>query len=173
MTTWKLDGAHTTIGFKVKHLMVSSARGNFTQFEGSIVAPDDTFADAKVEFTAQTASITTNNDMRDGHLKSAEFFDVEKFPTLSFTSKSFTKKDAGYEIVGDLTMKGVTKEVTLQATTDGIGTGMEGGRVVGFDVTGTINRQDFGLSWNKSLETGGVVVGDTVTLDIHVEAKEA
>jgi polyisoprenoid-binding protein YceI len=172
MSTWKLDKAHTTIEFKVKHLMVSSARGSFTLFEGTITSPDDSFENAQAEFTAQTASVTTNNDIRDGHLKSAEFFDVEKFPTISFVSKSFTKKGSGFEIIGDLTMKGVTKEITFSATTEGVGTGMDGGRIVGFDITGSINRQDFGLSWNKTLETGGAVVGDIVTLDIHVEAKE-
>ncbi len=172
MSTWNLDKDHSTVGFKVKHLMVSTVRGSFTDFEGTIISKDDSFENSSISFRAQTKSITTGNEMRDGHLHSPEFFDTEKFPTISFTSKSCMKKGDSFEVVGDLTMKGVTKEVILAVTSEGIGAGMDGGRVAGFDITGTINRQDFGLSWNKVLETGGVIVSDTVTLDIHVEAKE-
>jgi len=173
MSTWHLDTAHSIIGFKVKHLMVSTARGAFKEFEGTIVAPDDTFENAQVSFTAQTASIDTHNEMRDQHLQSADFFDAQQFPTLSFTSTSFTKKGDEFEVMGDLTIKDVTKPVTLTVTSEGIGIGMNGERVAGFDITGSINREEFGLTWNKALETGGVVVGSQVTFDIHVEAKEA
>lgn len=173
MTTWNIDQAHSVIGFKVKHLVVSTARGVFTDFSGTISAEDETFENATVAFTAQTASVNTHNDMRDNHLRSADFFDAEKFPTLSFTSTSFTKKGDGFEMVGDLTIKDVTKSVTLSVTSDGAGDGMGGARVAGFDITGTINRQDFGLTWNAAIETGGAVVSDTVTFDIHVEVVKA
>ena len=172
MTTWKIDQVHSSIGFKVKHLMVSTVRGSFTEFEGSLNSPDDTFENAQAQFTAQAKSINTGNGMRDQHLQSADFFESEKFPTVTFVSKSFTKKGDKYEVTGDLTMHGITKPITLEVTSDGIGSGMDGGRVVGFDLTGSINRSDFGLVWNKVLETGGVTVSDNVTLDIHVEAQE-
>lgn len=173
MKTWNIDQAHSTIGFKVKHLMVSTVRGGFTDFSGNINAEDETFENASISFSANTASITTNNEGRDGHLKSADFFDAEQFPTISFTSTSFTKKEEGFELKGDLTLKGVTKSITLSATSDGVGTGMDGKKVVGFDVKGTIHRPDFNLTWNASLESGGFVVSDDVTLDIHIEATEA
>ncbi len=172
MSPWKLDTVHSSIGFKVKHLMVSTVRGEFKDFDGTVVTPDDNFENAKVDFTASVSSLTTGNDMRDGHLKSADFFDAENSPILSFVSKKITKKDEGYEMVGDLTMRGVTKEISLSVTSDGIGTDMEGKRVVGFDIEGSVNRMEYGLSWNKTLETGGVVVSEKVVLDIHVEAKE-
>lgn len=173
MSTWNLDHAHSTIGFKVKHLMVSSVSGLFTQFSGTIESPDDSFANATVHFTADAASISTHNEMRDNHLKSADFFDVAQFPTLSFTSTSFNKHESGYTVSGNFTMHGITKPITLTVQSDGIGTGMNGKRVVGFTITGTINRTDFGLTWNNVLETGGVAVGEEVKLDIHVEATEA
>ena len=172
MSTWNLDQAHSTIGFKVKHLMVSTVSGLFTKFSGSIESLDDTFENAVVHFTADTASLSTHNEMRDGHLASADFFDVAQFPTLSFTSTSFVKNESGYTVEGNLTMHGITQSVTLTVQSDGIGNGMDGKRVVGFDITGTINRADFGLTWNAALETGGVVVSEQVKLDIHVEATE-
>lgn len=172
MTTWILDQAHSHIGFKARHVMISTVRGHFTEFEGTIEAPDDSFENASVRFSAKIDSIATANDMRDGHLKSADFFDAEQFPVLSFISTSFTKNGDTFEIIGDLTIKGVTKQIVLTGTFDGIGTNMQNARVAGFDVTGKINRQDFGLAWNKILETGSVVVGDEIMLDINVEAQE-
>lgn len=173
MATWTIDQAHSSIGFKVRHLVVSTVRGGFTEFSGSIAAEDQTFTNASVTFTAKTSSINTHNEARDGHLTSADFFDAAQFPTLSFTSTSFTKKDDGFEVVGDLTLKGVTKSITLSATSDGVGAGMDGKPVVGFDVKGTIHRPDFGLTWNAPLESGGFVVSDDVSLDIHIEATQA
>ena len=173
MSTWKLDAAHSHIGFKIKHLMVSTVRGEFTQFEGTITAADDTFANASVAFTAQTASVSTHNAGRDGHLTSPDVFNVEKFPTISFMSKSFAKADdSTYKVTGDFTMLGVTKEITLDAEFDGIGTGMDGKRVVSFGITGSIKRTDFGMTFNIPLATGGIALGEDVKLDIQVEAKE-
>ncbi|MEI6660414.1 MAG: YceI family protein [bacterium] len=173
MSTWKIDQTHSIVGFKVKHLMVSTVTGEFKDFEGSIVSSDDSFLDAKVQFTAKIDSISTRNDMRDGHLKSADFFDSGAYPTISFVAKSSEKVDTGFKVVGDITMHGVTKEIMLDVLFGGIGHDMDGvTRVVGFDLAGELNRQDFGLKWNKVLETGGVTVADIVKLDIHVEAKE-
>jgi polyisoprenoid-binding protein YceI len=173
MNTWNIDQAHSVIGFKVKHLLVSTVRGEFTDFEGKIEAADDTFENAAISFTAQATSISTHSEARDNHLRSADFFEVEKYPTLSFTSKSFTKKGDAFELVGDFMMHGVTKEISLEVTTEGVGKGMNGESVVGFDITGTLNRHDYGLTWNALVETGGAVVSDTVTLDIHIEAVKA
>jgi polyisoprenoid-binding protein YceI len=173
MSTWNIDSAHSMVGFKVKHLMVSTVRGSFTGFSGKIESADDSFENAKVEFSADAKSISTHNDMRDGHLRSPEFFDVEQFPTLGFTSTSFVKNGDAYAVSGDLTMHGVTKPVTLSAELGGIGTGMDGKRVVHFAVTGKISRTDFGLTYSAMLETGGMVVGNEITLDIEVEAVEA
>ena len=174
MSTWTIDAAHSTIGFKVKHLMVSTVRGSFTDFEGSIEAADDTFAGAAAHFSAKTASVNTHNDMRDGHIKSPDFFDVAQFPTVSFASKSFTKKnDEAYEMTGDLTLHGVTKEIKLDVSFNGVGPGMDGKRVVSFDATGMIDRRDFGISIAMPLEGGGLVVSNDVALDIQIEAKEA
>lgn len=169
MNTWNLDQAHSTIGFKVKHLMVSTVRGSFTDFSGTLESADDTFENAKASFTAKAASIATGNDGRDAHLRGEDFFDVEKFPEVTFTSKSFTKKGEAFEVVGDFTMKGVTQEIVLTATTEGVGIGMDGKKMVGFEITGSISRESFGLTWNAALETGGVAVSDTVNFDIHVE----
>lgn len=173
MNTWNIDQAHSVIGFKVKHLMVSTVRGAFTDFSGSINAEDNTFENASISFSLKTASITTHNEGRDGHLHSADFFDVAQFPTISFVSTSFMKKGDAYELVGNLTIKGVTKSVILSATSDGVGAGMDGKPVVGFDVVGTINREEFGLTWNPTLESRGFVVSDKVALDIHIEAVQA
>ena len=173
MSTWNLDQVHSTIGFKAKHLMVSTVGGMFTDFTGSIEATDDSFENAKIQFTAQVASIHTGNEMRDNHLKSADFFDATQFPTLTFSSTSFAKNGSEFSLVGDITLKGVTQSITLPVSFGGIGNGMDGKRVAGFTATGSINRQDFGLTWNAALEAGGVAVSDEVKLDIHIEAKEA
>lgn len=173
MSTWNLDQAHSVIGFKVKHLVVSTVSGNFTDFSGTIESADDSFENAQVNFEAKVASINTHNEARDEHLRSGDFFETEQFPTLSFVSTSFTKQGDHFEVVGDFTLRGVTKSITLHATSEGIGTGMDGKRVVAFAITGSINRLDYGVTWNSPLETGGFALGDEVTFDIHVEAKEA
>lgn len=172
MSTWTIDSAHSTIGFKVKHLVVSTVRGAFTDFAGSIQSPDDTFVGASASFTANVASISTNNAMRDGHLQSPEFFDAATFPTVTFASSSFVKNGDGFTVTGNLTMHGVTKEISLTTIQNGIGSGMDGKRVVSFEATGTIDRRDFGLTYGAVLETGALVVGHEIMLDIQIEAKE-
>ena len=173
MSTWHIDGAHSEIGFKVKHLMVSNVKGSFKTFSGTLTADDDNLTNAQVSFEADAASVTTNNDMRDGHIMSPEFFDVAQFPKVTFVSKSFTKKEGNeYAVTGDFTMKGVTKEITLEATFGGLAKGMDGKRVAAFEITGMINRMDYGVSWNSPIETGGVVVSPEVWLTLSVELKE-
>lgn len=173
MQTWNIDPAHSTVGFKVKHLMVSTVRGRFNDFEGQFSVDDDQFTNPKVTFKAKATSIDTGVEMRDNHLRSADFFEVEKYPEITFVSTGGERKGDAYELVGDFTLHGVTKPVTLTVTTEGIGKGMNGETVAGFDLTGSINRSEFGLTWNAALEAGGVTVSDKVVFDIHIEAKHA
>ena len=174
MSTWNIDPAHTEIGFKVKHLMVSTVKGFFGKFEGKLTADDDAFTNAVATFEADVASISTNNAQRDGHLQSGDFFDTAKFPKLSFVSTSFAKKEGNeYAITGNFTMKGVTKEITVKAVFNGTGKAMDDKRIASFDVTGVINRADYGVSWNAAIEAGGVAVSNEVWLDATLELKEA
>ncbi len=173
MSIWKIDTVHSQIGFKVKHLMVSTVRGNFDKFEGSITSSDDSFENAEAELIVDMGSVNTKNEMRDNHLRSADFFEIETYPSLSFKSKSFKKKEnTKFEVIGDLTLRGVTREIILNAVFNGLSIGMDGGRVASFDASGYISRKDYGLLWNKIIESGGVTVSDEVTLEISVEMKE-
>jgi polyisoprenoid-binding protein YceI len=172
MKTWVIDTAHSTIGFKIKHLMVSTVRGHFKEFDGSIESANDSFDGAIAKFTAQIASIDTNQAMRDGHLRSSELFDAEKFPTMSFVSEGAVVTGDRLDIAGMLTLRGVTNRISFHALFEGYATDAQGDRVASFDLNGTINRSDFGLTWNKVLEAGGVAVGEEVTLEIHVLLKE-
>ena len=170
MATWTIDTAHSEVAFKVKHLVVSTASGKFTTFEGVLEAEKEDFTDAKVTFSADIDSIHTGNEQRDGHLKSADFFDAESFPKLTFTSTSIEKKgDADYTITGDLTLKGVTKQVVVNAEFGGIEKSLYGQIVAGFEVTAKINRQDFGLTWSAVTEAGGLVVANDVKLVANIE----
>lgn len=174
MTNWNIDQAHTEIGFKVKHLMVSTVRGKFSAFEGTVEASDETFTDAKIAFSIDAASITTGNNDRDAHLKSPDFFKTDEFPKITFVSTSFVKKEGNLFIVtGDLSMRGVTKQISFNAAFNGVVTDAYGKRVASFDITGTINRLDFGVAWNAALEAGGVVVSPDVQLDMTVELTQA
>lgn len=173
MNKWNIDTAHSEIGFKIKHLMISTVRGRFNDFDGSIMLEGEDFAKSQIEFTAQAASIDTKNEMRDGHLKSAEFFNTAEFPTLSFKSKEIVSKgDHEFTVKGDLTMHGITKEISLETVFNGITADIEGNKVMSFDITGTLNRIDFDLTWNKAIEAGGFALSDEVKLDITAEFKE-
>jgi len=173
MNTWIIDSAHSEISFKIKHLMVSTVRGQFKSFEGSVKLPDNDFTKAEVNFSAETASISTNNEMRDKHLTSPDFFNSVEFPTLSFKSKKISKKDTNdFTVTGDMTMHGETKEITFNAKYNGMTTGMDKSRVMVFEISGSLSRKDFGLTWNAPIEQGGVVVSDEVILDINIECKE-
>jgi polyisoprenoid-binding protein YceI len=173
MNTWKIDSAHSEVGFKVKHLMISTVRGQFTSFEGNIKSPDEDLTKAEISFTAETNSINTGNEMRDNHLMSADFFDSAQFPQISFKSKNITKKDdTDYLVTGEFTMHGVTKEISFDAKFNGISIDMNKNRVMGFEISGTLSRKEFGLTWNAPIETGGVTVSDEVKLDINIECTE-
>lgn len=163
-TTYKVDKAHSKVGFAISHMMISEVEGQFNSFDATIVSSKDDFSDASVEFTADVNTVDTNVERRDNHLKSPDFFDAAKYPTITFKSTSFTKTgDKSYKVAGDLTMHGVTKPVTLDATLTGTATGRGGKKVVGFKVTGTINRIDFGVG------TSGPGTGDEVTVTAKTE----
>ena len=173
MKIWNIDVAHSEISFKVKHLMVSNVRGKFNSFEGKIELPDEDFTKAVISFNAETKSIDTGNAMRDGHLQSADFFNCAEFPTLTFASTNITNKSGNdFIVTGTLTMHGIAKEITLNTTYNGMTSGMDGQKVMSFEITGSLSRRDFGLTWNAPIEQGGVVVSDEVKLDINAEFKE-
>ncbi|PWA12890.1 hypothetical protein DCC39_03195 [Pueribacillus theae] len=174
MAIWNIDAAHTNVGFSVKHMMVSKVRGNFTNFEGTIEGDPEDLTSAKVQFKIKVESINTSNEDRDNHLRSADFFDAETYPDITFTSTIIEKKDDNeYDVTGDLTIKGVTKPVTLEAEFEGKGVNPWGQEVAGFTVEGKLSRKEFGLTWNQALETGGVLVGDEIKLIIELEANPA
>lgn len=174
MKTWKIDSAHSEVKFKVKHLLVSTVTGQFNKFDAEIESPDDTFENSKITFSADVDSIDTKNEQRDGHLKSADFFDAENNPKMTFISKEFRKiADGKFELTGDMTIRGITKEVKLDVEFNGIAKGFDGLEVAGFEITGKLNRFDFGLQWNAMTEAGGIVVGPDVKLEIFAEMKEA
>ena len=167
---YDIDPAHSTLGFAIKHLKVSTVRGVFTNYSGAIEFDPNDLSSFKTEVTIQANSIDTKNEQRDNHLKSADFFDVEKFPTITFTNAKLEKQADGVVIVGDLMMKGVTKSITIPVEVSGPVKGMQGDDVIGIAGEGMINRQDFGISWSKALDSGGLVVDDTVRLVVEIEA---
>lgn len=171
MSIWKIDPSHSEIQFKVKHLMISTVTGDFKDFDSTVEcegATDD-FTASKVTFSAKTASINTNNEGRDGHLKSADFFDSEQYPELAFVSTSLDLSGGEVVLKGDLTIKGTTKPVKLTGDFGGIIVDPYGQTKAGFEVSGKINRQDFGLTWSAVTEAGGVVVSDDVKLIINAQ----
>lgn len=170
MATYIIDPVHSEITFKVKHLMITNVTGNFTRFEGKMESSKDDFSDAQIDFTADIDSINTNNEQRDGHLKSDSFFDSALYAKIIFKSSSFDKvSDDTYKLNGNLTMHGVTKPVTLSVELGGANTDMYGQSKIGFEISGNIHRKDFGLEWNAALETGGVVLSDEVKLLINIQ----
>jgi polyisoprenoid-binding protein YceI len=169
-TKWALDPTHSEIVFKVRHMMITNVKGEFRKFEGSIVTEGSDFSKASVDVTIDAGSVFTNEDKRDGHLRSADFFDAENFPSLTFKSKSFKKvSEDGYELAGVLTIKGVSKDVVLNVEFGGINKDPWGNEKAGFSASGKINRKDFGLNWNAALETGGVLVSDEVKVSAEVQ----
>jgi len=170
MAQWVIDTAHSEIQFKVKHLMISTVSGSFGTFSGSAATESDDFDNAQVSFTAATASINTGNTDRDNHLRSADFFYAAQYPEISFTSSSMKKTNGNnFKLTGVLSMRGVSKEITLNAEFLGINKDPWGNTKAGFELTGRINRKDFGLNWNAALETGGVLVGEEVKIIANVQ----
>jgi polyisoprenoid-binding protein YceI len=169
-STWTIDATHAEVGFAVRHLMISTVRGRFGAIEGTVTLDEANVANSKVDVTIDVTSIDTRQEMRDNHLRSADFFDVEKHPKMHFVSKKISGDvDGELTIVGDLTIKGVTREITLDAEFQGKGRDPWGNDRLGFEAKGKINRTEFGLGWNQALETGGVVVSEEVKLTIEVE----
>ena len=174
MATWNIDPTHSEIQFKVKHLVISTVTGYFRSFKGTVEAEGDDFENAQITFEAEIDSIDTNNNDRDTHLKSDDFFNAKEFPKMKFESTSFTKlKGDNYELKGNLTIRDVTKEVTLEVTHGGTVEDPYGQTKAGFEINGTINRKEFGLKWNAVTEAGNVVVGDKVNLHMNVQVVES
>ncbi len=169
---WKIDGAHSSAQFSVTHFMISTVRGAFGSMSGTVDYDGKSVASIKVDATIDATTISTNNEKRDGHLKGPDFFDVAKYPTLTFKStKVVPGTDGAFKLVGELTMHGVTKEVTLDvAAPSKIIKGKRGDSRVATSATGKINRQDFGVKWNSDMDGGGVVVSDTVAIILDIEA---
>ncbi len=169
--TWVLDLQHSHFEFSVKHMMISTVKGSFDKADATIELDPEDLTTASFRVSIDVASINTREKDRDAHLRSADFFDVEKYPTIEFVSKRVVPKGGNeYTLVGDLTIHGVTKEIELALTFEGQGKDPWGNERVGFSAEGKLNRKDFGLVWNAALETGGVLVGEQVKLSIQVEA---
>jgi polyisoprenoid-binding protein YceI len=169
-TKWILDPTHSELAFKVRHMMITNVKGEFRKFDATIFADGTDFSKSSIDVTIDAGSISTNDETRDNHLKSADFFDVEKHATLIFKGKSFTRVDDDeYKLKGVLTIKGVSQEVTLNVEFGGINKDPWGNEKVGFSIEGKINRKDFGLNWNTALETGGVLVGEEVKISAEVQ----
>lgn len=170
MAKWVVDPTHSEVHFKIKHLVISTVTGAFKKFDGSFEASKPDLSDAQINFVVDASSIDTNNEQRDGHLKSPDFFDAEKFPELKFVSTSIDKKDDDeYILTGDLTIRDVTKPVELKVEYGGQTQDMYGQTKAGFDVTGKIDRHEFGLKWSGVTEAGGLVVSNDVKLNISLQ----
>ncbi|MTI22348.1 polyisoprenoid-binding protein [Fulvivirga sp. RKSG066] len=167
-TTWNLDKSHSNIGFAVSHMVISETEGNFKDFDATVTTTKDDFNGAKVNFTADVNTIDTDNEKRDGHLKSDDFFSAQKYPKIVFDGK-LVKKGEQYELVGDFTMKGVTKQVNFPVKYNGTIKDPYGNTRAGFKVNGMVNRTDYGLKWNSLTEAGGMVVGEEVDITCNVE----
>jgi polyisoprenoid-binding protein YceI len=174
-TIWKLDPAHTQIEFKVKHMMVTTVTGTFTNFGAEVTTEGENFMSAQVSFWADTASVTTHNEQRDGHLRSGDFFESEKYPKMTFVATGFraVDNDGSYEMVGDLTIRDITKNVKLGVEFGGILKNPWGQEIAGFTISGKINRKDWNLNWNAALEAGGLLVSDEVRIHCEVQLIKA
>jgi polyisoprenoid-binding protein YceI len=172
--TWTIDPAHSLVEFSVKHMMIATVRGRFRDVAGTVILDPHDETSAAVDVTIDAASIDTGVAQRDGHLRSADFFDAETYPTLTYRSRRVEHVDDGvYRVVGDLTIRGVTREVVLRAEETGTVALPDGGKLAAFSASARISRRDFGLTWNQALETGGVLVGDDIKIALEVELVRA
>ena len=170
MATYKIDAAHSEVTFKVKHLMITNVTGNFTKFDGTLESDAPDFTDAKVSFEADINSISTNNEQRDAHLKADDFFAADKFPKLTFVSTGIEKKDdEDYILTGNLTIRDITKPVSLKVNYGGTATDPWGQVKAGFEIEGKINRKEFGLTFHAVTETGGIMLSDNVKLNLQIQ----
>jgi len=169
-TKWGFDKAHSKIQFDVAHMVISEVSGQFQEYEGTVATTKDDFSDAKIDFSITVKSIDTDNEDRDNHLRSADFFDVEKYPEITFSSKEIKKVgEHQYQLIGNLTLHGVTKEVILDAKYGGTIKDPYGNVKAGFKITGVIDRTDFGLKYNSVMDAGGMMIGEEVTIICKVE----
>ncbi len=165
---------HSEVQFKVKHLVISTVTGTFRNFEGGATTESDDFDNAEIHFSLDVDSVDTNQEMRDAHLKGTDFFDADTYPKIAFKSTSFKKiDDDEYTLTGDLTMKGVTKPVTLKAEYGGTAKDAYGNQKLGFEVTGKVNRKEFGLTYNALTETGGLALGEDIKLSANIQLAKA
>ena len=173
-TAWAVDKSHSNVSFSVAHMMMSELDGKFKVYDGSIIGTKEDFTDAQINFTVDVASINTDDEKRDGHLKSDDFFNAEKFPQMKFKGTSFKKVDGKkYVLEGELTIRDVTKKVKFDVVYFGTSKNPWGMTVAGFKATSKINRMDYNLKWNKALEAGGVLVGEEVTINVALEMVKA
>lgn len=173
-STWKIDSSHSHVEFAVKHLMITTVKGRFADVEGTIIIVANDPSKSSVQATIKAASIDTHTDQRDDHLRSADFLDGANFPELTFVSTRISGDTDDFRVTGQLTIRGVTREIILAATKEGAGKDPWGGERMGFSATTKLDRRDYGLVWNQAIESGGVVVGNEVKISIEVEAvKEA
>lgn len=169
-SVWKLDKAHSSISFSVRHMVISEVIGNFKDYDIAFTSNKDDYSDASVVATIKVAGINTDNERRDGHLKTDDFFNAEKFPEIKFKSTAFEKVGENkYKITGDLTIRDVTKKVTFDATYNGAIKAPWGAIVTSWKATTSVNRFDYGLKWNKTIEAGGLIAGDIVTITLNLE----
>jgi polyisoprenoid-binding protein YceI len=174
MTQWNIDASHSNVGFSVRHMVFAKVNGRFKTWTGTLDLDEGDFTKSKVDISVDVNSIDTHDEKRDGHLKSPDFFDAAGHPSMTFKGKKIEKKGGEeYKLTGDLTIRGATKEVTLDVEYGGRGKDPWGGERVGFHAKGSVNRTDFGLKWNQALETGGVLVGEKVEISIDLEAVKA
>jgi polyisoprenoid-binding protein YceI len=171
--TWTIDAAHSEVGFEVKHLMISKVRGRFGAVTGTIVLDAGDPSRSSVNAEIDVTSIDTRQEQRDVHLRSADFFDVERFPAITFRSRAVERTGNGFRVAGDLTIRDVTREVVLDATDEGRGTDPWGGERAAFSASVVIDRRDFGLTWNQALETGGVLVANDIRISLDIQAVKA
>ncbi len=167
--TWSIDPVHSEVGFAARHMMVSKVRGRFRTFSGQLVTGENPL-DSSVTAEIDMSSIDTGNEQRDGHIRSADFFEVENHPTMTYRSTGVRRQGDGFVLDGELTIKGVTRQVPLSLELNGFGPDPYGGTRAGFSATGELNRSDFGVSFNAVMETGGAVVSDKITLHLEIEA---
>jgi len=170
MTTWKIDASHSEVGFKVKHLMITNVSGHFTNFEGTLHTNSADFHDAHITFEADVNSVTTNNEQRDEHLRTADFFDGAQFPRILFESKQVKKVDDDhYRLIGDLTIRDQTHSIELSVTYYGTTQDAWGQTKAGFELNGRLHRSDYGLRWSATTDAGGLILGDEVKLHMSIQ----
>ena len=173
-TAWEIDRSHSNVGFSVTHLIISEVTGQFKSFDGNIEFSKDDLSDANINFSIDVASLTTDNEGRDKHLKSDDFFNAEKFPKITFVGKSIKKVDGKkYKLVGDFTMRDVTKSITLDVVYNGTVKDPWGNTKAGFKISGELNRFDYNLKWNNLMEAGGAVVSKEVAISVNLELSKA